>query len=217
MTKNARIMEFTEQTLRSRLLSLGVHLELWGKDEAKSVEHLVEELNAGECVLDGKVRTIRPVVLDVWYLRMQLRETFQIFSDLRVRVRELKFGSVGEKLRIGEGAKAGAWRALREELGVKNRHDTYIDPLPGDEWEELSSSYPGPVEATSPRVAEEPRTDAGSAWRVGWRQAGPHRRDRGEPGACQSRPAHQGAGGAGRHLASAQRRRRRYRQPDRAR
>ncbi len=138
-------MEFTEQTLRSRLLSLGVHLELWGKDEAKSVEHLVEELNAGECVLDGKVRTIRPVVLDVWYLRMQLRETFQIFSDLRVRVRELKFGSVGEKLRIGEGAKAGAWRALREELGVKNRHDTYIDPLPGDEWEELSSSYPGLV------------------------------------------------------------------------
>ncbi len=111
-------MNFTEETLEEYLLLAGVPVELWGKDGTKTISHLVEELRVGDCLLNGPVRTIESVAVDVFYKGLRLRELKQVFKDGRVRHRTLPWGSVGEKLRPGETPNSGLWRALSEELKV---------------------------------------------------------------------------------------------------
>lgn len=134
-------MNFTEETLKEYLLLSGVPVELWGKDGAKTISHLVEELRVGECNLNGPVRTVQSVAVDVLCNGMRLREREQIFKDGRVRQRTLPWGSVGEKLRPGETPNAGLWRALCEELDI---HDLSPYRYKGEaHLVSISSSYPG--------------------------------------------------------------------------
>lgn len=128
----------------------------WNKGEAKSIEHLFEELRheANLVILDGKVvRRITVIGIQVFYLHpelglLYLQEKQQIFKDGReepVRVRHLS-ASVSEKLKAHEELVSypdGVYRAIREELGIEDRslRFSYIDtelhqPSP-------SASYPG--------------------------------------------------------------------------
>lgn len=139
-------MNYTQRTLREYLSDLGVPVELWGEGETKTLRHLVQELKAGECLLNGIVRRTHTVVLDVRYKDLRLREAFQVFvPDLRVRVRSLPYGAVSEKLKIGECADRGLWRALKEELKIKAKCGIKVDSLPSQELQNPSSSYPGLV------------------------------------------------------------------------
>jgi hypothetical protein len=73
MTKK-RTMKTTKEHLESSLLALGVPLELWGINQAKTLDHLVKEINDNECRLVGLERTIYTVVLDVKYRKFVLHE-----------------------------------------------------------------------------------------------------------------------------------------------
>lgn len=126
-----------------------IPLDQWDKGEAKSLYHLLDEVNAGEAKLkvDGNVlvRFIYPVAIDVFFLqgntRLWLKEREQIFADGRRRQRHLST-SLGEKMKTGEQPAEVVERALREELGIREKAaivqglSAVNGPLP-------SSSFPG--------------------------------------------------------------------------
>lgn len=148
-------MTFPDQaTLRAALSQRGVPLRQWGDGAAKTVEHLWAELNGGESELavgdDGQLwRRARAVCVRVHFTcpgrgRLLLVEDHQRFLDGRANpVRRRGLEHVGEKLTPGEDARAGARRALAEELGV---HDAVV--FGAAECEQMvmaSRSYPGLV------------------------------------------------------------------------
>lgn len=138
-------MKITRESLKARLLKSGVPLDLWGKNQAKTLDHLVEELNIGESKLQGIERIIHTVVLDVRYKKFVLREKEQVFVSGRYRKRRLPWGSVAEKLRPGEGVFSGIKRALKEELGIDFGYGVRLRQVRGVELVGVSLSYPGLV------------------------------------------------------------------------
>src|SRR5947209_5005992 len=100
----------------------------WGKGKAKTLEHLLQEVNSGEAVLQREgetlVQYLRVVLLDICYqdgeTRLKLKEEKQIFKDGRVRVRGYP-ASLSGKLEPDESPYAGAYRALRQELKITAR------------------------------------------------------------------------------------------------
>jgi hypothetical protein len=145
-----------QQMIRNELVDLltqqEIPLESWGMNGAKTVDHLLDELNEGETLLveDGKTgRLIREFsFLAIVVLHKDKNDTYQlieekqIFSDgsQRVRLSEI---SVGEKIKYGiENVGEAITRALEEELGIKKGFNV----LKKDEVlvEEVDSkSYPG--------------------------------------------------------------------------
>lgn len=119
-------MVFTRENLnRDRLYyylldNLHIELDKWGTGEFKSFESLVSEIENGECTVDAcGVRRAGVVLADVICEDVRLIEKRQVFSDGRERVRKLPFGSLGEKLCIGEDCFAGLVRMFREEVKVE--------------------------------------------------------------------------------------------------
>jgi hypothetical protein len=84
------------EKLQTLLIQCGAPLEMWGLGKAKTVEHLLKEVEDGESVLsvseNGElVRTVSSVWLDVFAVdrdggRWYLREDRQVFNDEERRV-----------------------------------------------------------------------------------------------------------------------------------
>jgi len=102
-----------------------VPYENWGTAEAKTLSHLLAELEAGECRLlivgDTLTRHASGAVVDVYCDgpggRLKLVEDRQVFRDGRTKRRNLDT-SIGEKIKPGEHPQVAAHRALAEELGI---------------------------------------------------------------------------------------------------
>ena len=116
----------------------------YGKGQAKTVEHLLKEIESGEAQIvweGGKpVRVVNLVCVEVVSEdgEQQLVEEKQVFSDGRVRERGI--WGVSEKLKPNEDPYEGAIRAMKEELGVENC-SIQFDSTEREENE--SPSYPG--------------------------------------------------------------------------
>ncbi|MBU6427206.1 hypothetical protein KGQ27_03135 [Patescibacteria group bacterium] len=121
------------EQLEKLLVEHRIPIDSWGRGEAKKVEHLLKEVNAGEAVfrfVNGfLVRCIKVAAIYVYYpLSDQtlhfLRETRQVFNDGRVR-KIRRDTSVSEKLMPGEKPEEAAHRALAEELNDDFRKGGY--------------------------------------------------------------------------------------------
>lgn len=134
-------MSLREQHLREYLESLDVPLGLWGTGKAKTIQHLGKELRKRECTINGIVREIHTVIVDLCYEGFHLIEICQVFEDGRIRKRNCL---PGEKLRIGERPVLGFRRCLREELGMYiGRGYRGVHQTNADIKLEISDSYPG--------------------------------------------------------------------------
>lgn len=135
--------------LKSLLEKHNVPYWEWGTNEAKTFEHLLDELNSGEAVLQERngllVRVVRGTSLHVYYREDAstwiLKEEKQVFADGRQRIRNIDI-SIGEKARPGELPGEAAWRALREELGISDKLPLIPRPLVAD-GPVPSRSFPG--------------------------------------------------------------------------
>ena len=141
------------EELVAMLTENGIDAELYGTGVAKTIDHLLREINCGETTLDVAnsklVRRVRVMQIEVYSetddghsIRIwKLRETKQVFKDGRVRVRKLGF-SVAEKMLPNEEPKDAVLRALKEELGVTEIIS--LRPITTEIPEvKESSSYPG--------------------------------------------------------------------------
>lgn len=132
--------------LAAWLSAHGVDSEQFGQGEAKTLAHLLKELQEGECELrlteEGQVeRVVFGACLDIYHDDLHLVEEKQVFADGRVRVRDI-YTSIGEKMRRGEDAYKAAERALDEELGITETlplrfREQFKKAVP------FSQSYPG--------------------------------------------------------------------------
>ena len=139
----------TLQQLTDLLLSHNVQIAAFGTGSAKTLAHLLKEVQSGEAVLedDGNGRLMRRVTvlgINVFVehagARLRLTEDRQVFIDQRVRSRSLPT-SIAEKLQPGEDVVLAVGRALDEELSIK--HFTLLTrPQERTEVKE-SPSYPG--------------------------------------------------------------------------
>lgn len=145
----------TLEELEALLRQYTIPFHLWGKTGGKTLDGLLTEVNTGDSVLDESdgqlVRKIRCAALDVFYRRgmqlQHLKETHQILGGI-TRQRERKW-SLNEKMPPGEEARAGARRALKEELGIEERNSddvsqyVLIQRLPHVEELQESRSFCG--------------------------------------------------------------------------
>ena len=148
--ENAKFEE-TKREVVSVLLDHGIPFENWGKGSAKTLEHLVREVLAGETTLEegpaGElVRQVAVACVDVYYHdpsggSWKLREEKQVFKDGRVRRRALA-ESIAEKLKAGEIPNQDlVTRALEEELGIEGEVPSVAKGA--REVTQDSPSYPG--------------------------------------------------------------------------
>ncbi len=140
----------TIEELRAYLRARSVPLELWGTGSAKTIEHLLSELNSGESTLASEHGRLLKIgtgaCLNIYHVEngrtLRLREEKQVFEDGREKVRADLLMSVGEKMVPGEDPIEAAYRALREELGITERLP--LSPQPGFVKGPLpSTSFPG--------------------------------------------------------------------------
>jgi len=122
----------------------GIDVALYGTGKAKTIAHLVKEVNEGECTLissdKGLVRELNVVSAMVYYETLVLKETKQVFADGREKVRT-KDSSVSEKLQPGEDPWEGLKRGITEELAIQGELD--IVQLDTEVVERESDSFPG--------------------------------------------------------------------------
>lgn len=127
----------------------------YGQGQAKTVEHLLKEIQSGECQIEWQdnrpIRVINVLVADVFSLdgKQYLVEEKQVFADGRVRDRKEKNGSpkrgISEKMQPGEVSQDAVFRAVEEELGLEDDGWGAIRTacLGQEIEEEESPSYPG--------------------------------------------------------------------------
>jgi hypothetical protein len=141
----------TRPELEDYLSSAGVPLHTWGTGSAKTLDHLLKELDEGECTLTrephGIVRRGALAMVRVLHVAADgttwwLREDRQVFRDGRVRRRDHGGASVAEKIKPGEPTDERlAHRAVAEELGVRG---PFLTQVLGETFEITPSpSYPG--------------------------------------------------------------------------
>ena len=135
-------------TLTVRLAAHGIDLARFGRGEAKSIAHLLAELESGEAELierDGQlIRRLAVLNIDVFAeiggRRLHLAEDRQVFADGRPRRRDLP-ASVSEKLHKGEDRNAAVNRALAEETGI--HRFTVLSTFAETASVRESASFPG--------------------------------------------------------------------------
>jgi len=143
-----------ESDLKSLLESKGVSTAEWGKGQAKTLKHLLKEIEAGETVLETAtngelIRNTSFLSIQIYYEhawnsggKYKLTEEKQVFADGRERSRRQAW-SVAEKLKAGETDINGAIRrALKEELGVQGE-PLLVSKIEQREENTTSPSYPG--------------------------------------------------------------------------
>ncbi|NNN36238.1 NUDIX domain-containing protein [Streptomyces sp. S3(2020)] len=104
--------------LREWLERSGIPHESWGTGGTKSVQHLWDEIEAGETVLDSEppLRRVTVVTLRIRQGGKELVEIAQLMADGTWRPRD---EAPAEKMKPGEEASATARRCVAEELGVE--------------------------------------------------------------------------------------------------
>ena len=150
MKKITNINNHTE--LEEILTKYNIDPTEYGKNKAKTLDHLLKEILDFETILydlEGKlVRVLTLSTAKVYYKQegsdavLELREDKQVFKDGRMRVRNLD-PSISEKFKMGENEKDCILRALVEELGMHLDSPYEIEYLRMDKEENLSPSYPG--------------------------------------------------------------------------
>ena len=144
-----KLQPLTKQTLVNQLNNFGIDTKLWGTGEAKTVDHLLKELEDGESRLvkskDKLIRQLRIVSIDVSYtnpdgILYKLKEDRQVFNDGRIRKRNLT-SAVHEKMLPHEHAIQCAHRAMQEELGIGDIFNLY--ERKACMFSRISNSYPG--------------------------------------------------------------------------
>ena len=125
-----------------------IPFQTWGTGSAKTLNHLLKEIEEGETTLKEEGgELIRET--SILYITVKntlgdlLKEDRQVFRDGRVRRREHpQSASLGEKLKAGEvPSDESIARALKEELGI-TRFDVHQRTLPLVSVRD-SPSYPG--------------------------------------------------------------------------
>ena len=110
------------------LTSANLPLDKWGTGKAKTLEHLLQEINSGEIQListeKGLLRVVSVAMVDVFYQdgsgrSMRLQEDRQVFAGSRERRRNLD-SSLAEKILPGENSEMAARRAVAEELQIRD-------------------------------------------------------------------------------------------------
>ena len=134
--------------LRHVLAQHSIDATTFGHGDAKTLEHLRTEIEAGETVLAEENGTLKRVVSLVSLTVLapsgeHLVEDRQVFKDGRVRRRGLN--ALAEKFKPGEDPLAAAKRALEEELGLPSQVVASLKFVAGDrtETEDASPSHPG--------------------------------------------------------------------------
>lgn len=144
----------TYDELLSRLIDGKIPVDAYGVGNAKTLSHLLAEINEGESIVTIDVRGIvRRQVTVLWVDVICtlsngdvhiLKEDRQEFKDGRVKVRNLT-SSLGEKLKPSETINEGVMRALQEEIGAEE-----VDNLYETGYEEktfIPETFPG-IEST---------------------------------------------------------------------
>jgi len=140
----------TIEELTSKLKEYSVPVEEWGTGEAKTVEHLLDEIKNEECNVDDKggflIRSIEFVGVRIYHkdkdnVTWVLKEDKQEFKDGRVRRRDMP-SSVSEKMKFGEDPLISAIRGIKEELGV-NVEGHQLIKMRDLFYNGGSQSYPG--------------------------------------------------------------------------
>jgi hypothetical protein len=119
--------QFTIDDLKKQLIDAGIDISVWGTGQAKTLEHLLKEIDSGETILitGATGELLRKVVVgnaDVYYQspdgkRYRLKEARQVFKDGRERQRDLG-AAVCEKIKVDEDPKDAMIRGIEEELGI---------------------------------------------------------------------------------------------------
>ena len=134
-----------EESFGEFLNSYNVSIADWGKNEAKELVDLLDELKGGDCYLaeksDGSlIRVVRVAKIDILAPGLMLIEDRQVFNDGRKRSRNLGT-SVCEKIMSSETPEQGADRGLREEVKLTGVEITPKEKFKVEEKRE-SPSYP---------------------------------------------------------------------------
>ncbi len=137
------------RNLEKYLLDFNIPLDQWGKGYAKTLDHLLSEIQSGECKIieEGNtlLREIEFVMCEIFYYEgetlLKLIEEKQVFNGGRTRIRD-KESSVSEKMIIGEDPIESLIRGIEEELGI-SIEESQIQPEKGIEKIEVSQSFPG--------------------------------------------------------------------------
>ena len=139
------------EKLIKRLTDAGIDVSKYGVGKAKTIGHLLKEIQEGEIDLvsdeEGKLlRKVRIGTVEIFYTakngeKFKLKEEKQIFADGRVRNRDDFNCSVAGKMKKGEDPKEAVVREIREELGIE---DVFEIRENGTEIKKKESmSYPG--------------------------------------------------------------------------
>lgn len=138
------------QALKQQLAGAGIDVSAWGKGEAKTLEHLLREVESGETTLvtDEHGGLLRKVVVggaDVYHVsfdgkKYRLKEEKQVFKDGRERRRSLGH-AVSEKMKPDENPYEAMIRGIREELGIEG--ELTLIEIGVDEPIPQTPSYPG--------------------------------------------------------------------------
>lgn len=140
--------EMTLEKLGNFLRAHNVPLENWGTGNAKTVNHLLSEVNSGESklsVIDGQVvREVTSIVMNIYYQQgantWRLIEEKQVFADGHTRVRN-DWISMGEKMIPNENPEAALHRALQEELHIEGLQSVIEQPTIVED--KPSETFPG--------------------------------------------------------------------------
>jgi hypothetical protein len=135
--------------LRNNLVEHGIPVESWGTGQSKTLKHLYNEIESGECSLSDEgeylTRYIEFVAIKVYYRKEKdlyfLREDRQEFNDGRIRKRNMP-SSVSEKMKFGEDPLVSAIRGIEEELGFRVE-SSQLSKRKDIVYNGSSVSYPG--------------------------------------------------------------------------
>lgn len=141
--------------LQALLNRYHIATDRWGSGSAKTLRHLMTEVETGETLLretaTGLLRETAILYVEVLYEqdghRLRLIEHSQEFADGRVRRRDYLPASLAEKTTVERTRSLAsltdeARRAVREELGLEVAEQRFVY-LQQDETLEDSPSYPG--------------------------------------------------------------------------
>lgn len=140
----------TKKVLTELLKKHNIPIKKWGNKDAKTLDHLLEEINSGECVLyedenSKLIRSTNVIGVEVIFVDKtgsvyRLVEDKQVFKDGRKRKRDLNV-SVAEKIQTDEDPEQAAERAVQEELDIKSEINLIF--IKKEDINRASNSYPG--------------------------------------------------------------------------
>lgn len=138
----------TKKSLSDYLIKFKIPIDVWGKGESKTIDHLLKEIIRGESVLkvdkNKLVREVKSLSIIVTHKDLKLVEDYQIFNDGRVRSRKMN-ASVAEKIdKDDKDLNYAVVRGIKEELDIDIRKDQIVR-LGKIKKVRNSMSYPGMV------------------------------------------------------------------------